>query len=241
MDPRVPDVVVQRTDRGTPKAASDHPLIPAAATSIETIAQVLSAVEDRRDDAGHQVQQTGKRTTPGCISMRTSSADPAQPGTTTAPLPSLAPAGSAAGGLPRGARQEYGRAAALLATVMARAFSSTPGGRRASRHLDRERLLIQDHLAELRRGFRQVVEASADSNADDEHDPEGATIAFERSQLESLIHQAERHLADIEDARARVSGGRYGRCERCGEPISPARLGARPAARTCIGCASLAS
>ena len=90
----------------------------------------------------------------------------------------------------------------------------------------------------MRRSFEETVDASTDSNADDEHDPEGATIAFERSQLKTLIHQAQRHLDEIDGARTRLTSGRYGLCETCGQPISPGRLDARPQARTCIGCAS---
>jgi RNA polymerase-binding transcription factor DksA len=92
-------------------------------------------------------------------------------------------------------------------------------------------------LAALRGDYDGVVAASVDSNADDEHDPEGATIAYERSQLGALIEQAERHVADVRGALDRVASGRYGVCERCGRPIPPARLEARPVARTCVGCA----
>jgi DnaK suppressor protein len=126
----------------------------------------------------------------------------------------------------------------LLARDMNGSPSSPPHRSWALTRLETERVVIQAHLEELRRGLQEMVEASADSNADDEHDTEGSTIAFERSQLKALIHQAEVHLADIEDARARVGGGRYGLCERCGQPISAARLEARPVARTCIGCAT---
>jgi DnaK suppressor protein len=104
--------------------------------------------------------------------------------------------------------------------------------------LEGERVRILDELAGLRHDFQETVEASADSNADDEHDPEGSTIAFERSQLKTIIGQAERHLDEIEQARRRVASRRYGLCETCGQPISAARLDARPVARTCIGCAS---
>jgi RNA polymerase-binding transcription factor DksA len=83
-----------------------------------------------------------------------------------------------------------------------------------------------------------MVAASRDSNADDEHDPEGATIAFERAQLASVLGLSERDLAEVDAALARVEAGTYGRCERCGVPISPARLDARPTARRCITCAS---
>ena len=79
--------------------------------------------------------------------------------------------------------------------------------------------------------------ASRDTNADDEHDPEGATIAFERSQIGALARQARSRLDEIDAALARVAAGTYGVCESCGLPIGEERLAARPAARTCIRCA----
>jgi RNA polymerase-binding transcription factor DksA len=104
--------------------------------------------------------------------------------------------------------------------------------------LDDERRAALDLLATLKRDFAGIVDASADSNADDEHDPEGSTIAFERSQVSALIGQAERRVAEIDAARARVDAGTYGRCEVCGDPIAAERLEARPAARTCVRCAA---
>lgn len=103
--------------------------------------------------------------------------------------------------------------------------------------LDAERAATLDRMAALRRDFDGIVDSSALVATDDEHDPEGATIAFERAQLAALLDQAQQHLADLDHALARLSAGRYGRCERCGQPIAPARLAARPAARTCIRCA----
>ncbi len=93
-------------------------------------------------------------------------------------------------------------------------------------------------LADLTHDFDAVVGASRDTNADDEHDPEGATIAFERSQLEALVRQARRHLEAIEAAVRRLDAGTYGSCEVCGNPIGEARLRARPAAGLCIACAA---
>jgi DnaK suppressor protein len=92
-------------------------------------------------------------------------------------------------------------------------------------------------IAALTREFDGVVEASRAANVDDEHDPEGATIAFERQQVAALIEQARRRLDDVEAALARREAGGYGRCESCGGPIAAERLAARPAARTCITCA----
>lgn len=104
--------------------------------------------------------------------------------------------------------------------------------------LEDERRRTLRQLASLTRDFDAVVEASLDSNADDEHDPDGSTIAFERSQVDSLIQQSHRHLAEVDAAIERLDAGAYGTCETCGRPIAPARLEARPTARQCIDCAS---
>jgi DnaK suppressor protein len=101
-----------------------------------------------------------------------------------------------------------------------------------------ERRATVERLAQLRKDFAAIVSASSNSNADDEHDPEGSTIAFERAQIGALIEQGEGQLAEIEAAESRIADGTYGRCEICGLDIAPARLEARPTARTCISCAS---
>lgn len=102
--------------------------------------------------------------------------------------------------------------------------------------LEAERTATSERLASLEREFGGVVAASEGSNADDEHDPEGSTIAYERSQLSALITQAEGHLEEIEAALSRVADGTYGRCTVCGEDIPEGRLEARPVARTCVDC-----
>ncbi len=103
-------------------------------------------------------------------------------------------------------------------------------------------------LAELRRsvlrraaglgsGFDAIVEAASDVATDDEHDPEGHTIAWERQQLAGLLDDARITLAGIDAAEQRLADGRYGRCTVCGQPISPERLETLPATPTCIHCA----
>ena len=108
----------------------------------------------------------------------------------------------------------------------------------ARARLEAEREASLGALGRLWADFSAMVAASADSNADDEHDPEGTTIAFERSQIEALVGQAREHLAEIDAAVARLDAGTYGVCERCGEAIASGRLEARPTARRCIRCAS---
>jgi RNA polymerase-binding protein DksA len=104
--------------------------------------------------------------------------------------------------------------------------------------LEAERVTVLARLAALTGDHDAIVAASLDTNADDEHDPEGATIAFERSQVGALVAQAREHLAEIDRAFARLDDGSYGTCERCGEPIPAARLEARPTARRCVRCAT---
>jgi DnaK suppressor protein len=104
--------------------------------------------------------------------------------------------------------------------------------------LGAERAAALRQIEALTREFDEVVAAARASNADDEHDPEGATIAFERQQVVALLEQARRRLADAEAAVRAVESGLYGICETCGRPIAAERLAARPAARTCIDCAS---
>jgi DnaK suppressor protein len=108
----------------------------------------------------------------------------------------------------------------------------------AADELARARAETRAQIEALTREFDAVVAASQASNADDEHDPEGATIAFERQQVAALLEQARRRMADVDAAVAAVEAGTYGRCESCGQPIAPERLAARPTARTCIDCAS---
>ena len=83
-----------------------------------------------------------------------------------------------------------------------------------------------------------ITEASELTTHDDEHDPEGATVGFERAQAMSLLASARRDLASIDHAERRLRAGTYRICERCGGEIDSPRLEALPAAATCIGCAT---
>lgn len=100
---------------------------------------------------------------------------------------------------------------------------------------DRER--TAELVSSLTASIASMVEATQLSASDDEHDPEGSTIAFERSQASALLATATEHLDDVDAALARLDAGTYGRCERCGQSVARERLLARPTARTCIACA----
>jgi RNA polymerase-binding protein DksA len=104
--------------------------------------------------------------------------------------------------------------------------------------LTAERAETLERLAGLEREFDGIVEAAGAANADDEHDPEGATIAFEREHVAALRSQAREHVAEIDAALRRLDEGGYGICARCGRPIAAGRLAARPTATMCVACTS---
>src|SRR4249919_4076845 len=99
----------------------------------------------------------------------------------------------------------------------------------------RERTAAQ--VDALGRDLDQIFEASELVSTDDEHDPEGATIAYERAQVTALLAQAREDLDALDRALADVQRTGRVHCEGCGEPIAVERLLALPTARTCIRCA----
>ncbi|MET3718682.1 MULTISPECIES: TraR/DksA C4-type zinc finger protein [unclassified Arthrobacter] len=106
---------------------------------------------------------------------------------------------------------------------------------------DRFRIMLEDErdrklalLPALRADISSANAARQDSNADDEHDPEGATIAFELSQASALLDQSSAGLAQVEAALQRISDGTYGACAVCGQQIAEGRLEARPRTPYCI-------
>ncbi len=87
---------------------------------------------------------------------------------------------------------------------------------------------LADHSAEEDLG--EVASAS-------QHPADVASETFEREVEFGLLEDFQAALAEIEAARRRLETGVYGRCERCREPIAPARLEAVPATRFCRDCA----
>jgi DnaK suppressor protein len=101
-----------------------------------------------------------------------------------------------------------------------------------------ERAAAQERVAGLAAQIEALAEQQALTTHDDEHDPEGVTIGFERAQMLGLLAGARRDLDTIKRAAQRLADGEYGHCLRCGAPIPAERLEALPAAETCLGCAS---
>jgi DnaK suppressor protein len=105
--------------------------------------------------------------------------------------------------------------------------------------LEEERARKMALLPALRADIASANSARQDSNVDDEHDPEGATIAFELSQASALLQQSSAGLDQVEAALARIADGTFGTCAVCGEAIAEGRLEARPWTPFCIGHASM--
>jgi RNA polymerase-binding transcription factor DksA len=96
---------------------------------------------------------------------------------------------------------------------------------------------VQARLRSLDRSFDDIVGSIEGVGNDDEHDPDGSTIAFERAQLMALRNAAVVELDELDAALARLDHGTFGACVACGQSIAPERLVALPATRTCIACA----
>ncbi len=99
-----------------------------------------------------------------------------------------------------------------------------------------QRARVLTGIAALERDHTAIVEAVALTGADDEHDPEGATLAFERARVAGALTGARARLAELDAALGRLAAGNYGVCAQCHRPMSPARLRARPTATTCVDC-----
>src|SRR5438477_12656665 len=106
---------------------------------------------------------------------------------------------------------------------------ATLADRRAA--LEDERAHLRQQLAEL--GYGDEGRLDYDQNFAD-----SSQVTAERGEAEALAKSLQETLSEVENALSKFEAGSYGTCENCGQPISPARLEAKPAARHCINCAS---
>ncbi|MDQ4132218.1 MAG: TraR/DksA C4-type zinc finger protein [Actinomycetota bacterium] len=97
--------------------------------------------------------------------------------------------------------------------------------------LEEERGKLVERLAEL--GFGDPGSLAFDQNFAD-----SSQVTAERAEVEALATSLKDSLDEVETALSKLETGTFGNCEGCGQPISVARLEAKPAARYCIDCAS---
>lgn len=96
--------------------------------------------------------------------------------------------------------------------------------------LKEEQAQALQELARLHEALRTEVDPDAD---------EGDPDLVEREKVVALAQALERKLESIEYALRQAQEGTYGICERCGEPIDPARLEIVPEATLCVRCKSI--
>lgn len=93
----------------------------------------------------------------------------------------------------------------------------------------------------LRADLDDELEAIMESTAsvpDDEHDPEGSTVGYERARVTALLASAHQEIESLSAGLERVAADTYGRCEGCGRDIGAERLAAVPTATRCVACAT---
>jgi DnaK suppressor protein len=71
-------------------------------------------------------------------------------------------------------------------------------------------------------------------NREDGDKDEEADEVQEYDNMLSLEHSLELKLKDVKAALEKMKEGKYGICEKCGEPIEEERLRAAPEARLCM-------
>lgn len=97
------------------------------------------------------------------------------------------------------------------------------------RQLEEERQQLSTKLAHLKSKPYSFSEWDKD-------DIDVATSILTRGNELWRASDLQRRLRLINDALRRIDKGTYGRCERCGEEIDPARLEILPYATLCIKC-----
>jgi DnaK suppressor protein len=102
--------------------------------------------------------------------------------------------------------------------------------------LERERERVLEEIAEYERADAETLSDVSGENNYRDHMADQGSATFSRELDLSLEHQAREGLAQIDRALARIEGGTYGTCVRCGAQIAPARLQAMPQADLCITC-----
>ena len=95
--------------------------------------------------------------------------------------------------------------------------------------------VLQERLDELHRQIDRL-EIAIEDKAEYRLAPGDAWVT--RWELNrALVKRLRQSATSIEQALARIHGGTYGVCERCGRAIDPQRIVALPDARLCILCA----
>lgn len=98
------------------------------------------------------------------------------------------------------------------------------------------RQLLQEQMDQLLCEAGKTVSEMTDGKTNFPDPTDRASLESERN-FELRIRDRERKLiSKIREALDRIESGEFGECEDCGDPISEARLKARPVTTLCIKC-----
>ncbi len=100
------------------------------------------------------------------------------------------------------------------------------------------RASLEQERSDLRARLGEMGLLSGGDLAFDQNFADSSQVTAERGEVEALAGNLRESLTDVEAALVKLDNGTFGACESCGQPISPARLEAKPAARLCMDCAS---
>jgi RNA polymerase-binding protein DksA len=96
--------------------------------------------------------------------------------------------------------------------------------------LQQERAQVESELANLRAEMQEAPEMTGD---------EVDLNVYEREKTLGLVAAYERRLEEIDTTLKVAEKGKYGICERCGNPIDPERLLIFPETRLCVSCKNI--
>jgi len=97
-----------------------------------------------------------------------------------------------------------------------------------------ERKRLTEELEQLKVSIRPASERREGSPFGKRE--EEATESFELEKRLALEKRIRDQLAEVEHTLTKFEQGTYGLCDRCGQPIDPARLEALPQANLCLSC-----
>ena len=97
---------------------------------------------------------------------------------------------------------------------------------------------LEDEKAALEQQLGELALDDGRRLSFDQNFADSSQVTAERGEFEAVSGSLQASLDDVKDALVRFDNGVYGQCEGCGQPIAPARLEAKPAARHCIDCAN---
>ena len=101
--------------------------------------------------------------------------------------------------------------------------------------LEEQQRLVRE-LAGLDADLSESLEESSQESPYDQHMAETAAATLDREIDLTLQDNARSALAQVERALAKLENGSYGKCDKCGRPISEGRLSVAPYSTLCVDC-----